>query len=86
MSVVSPIIATRSSGPPASRPASSVASGTRCIFLREPEWSAKTLIFEFDIALTVHRDKLCNRTKVMSFIFDNILYMFGIGKLVSAPP
>ena len=39
---------------------------------------------EFDIVLTVHRDKLYNRTKemhVLSFIFDSIHYMFRIGKL-----
>ena len=38
----------------------------------------------FDIALTVHRDELYNRTNetyFLSFVFDNILYMFRIGKL-----
>ena len=39
---------------------------------------------KFDIVLTVHGDKLCTRTNEMhflNFIFDNILYMFRIGKL-----
>ena len=38
----------------------------------------------YDIVFTVHHDKLCNRTNEMhffSFLFDNNLYMFRIGKL-----
>ena len=38
----------------------------------------------FYIVLTVHCDKLYNRTNEMhllSFVFDNNLYMFRIGKL-----
>ena len=38
----------------------------------------------FDIVLSVHHDKLHNRTNEMqflSFICNNILYMFQIGKL-----
>ena len=38
----------------------------------------------FFIVMTVHRDKLCDKTKEMYFLefcFDNILYMFRIGKL-----
>jgi hypothetical protein len=44
-------------------------------------WSKGT--FNFDTVSTVHHDKLHNRTNEMHFlsvIFDNILYMFRIGK------
>ena len=39
---------------------------------------------EFDIVLTVHHDKLYNKTNEMhclEFYSDNILHMFRIGKL-----
>ena len=41
-------------------------------------------VSDFNIVLTVHRDKLCNTTNEMhflSFIFDSILCMFRIDKL-----